>query len=147
MVQKVWNLCWNFSHKFVFQYIMLKLILWIFRDFMGIYWIINTLFFWPRTAAARLGRSTERSTVPSSRSTLAIDRRARIRARWLPHEPIDRTVDRLRAGCSRLESVDRAVDRPESRCSLDLGRSTDRSTGSCQRLKCDRWPVNRAVDR
>ena len=40
------------------------------RDFMGIYWIINTLFFWPRTAAARLGRSTGRSTVPCSRSTV-----------------------------------------------------------------------------
>ena len=70
---------------------MIKLFLCIFRDFMGIFKTLKTKFFWPRTAAARLGRST-----------VAVDRRARIRARWLPHKPVDRTVDRLRAGCSRV---------------------------------------------
>ena len=66
MVQKVWNLCWNFSHKFVFQCTILKLFLWIFRGFMGIYWIIKTLVFLPRFAAARLGRSIARSTGPGA---------------------------------------------------------------------------------
>ena len=64
-----------------------------------------------------------------SRSTVVVDRRARMRARWLPHEPVDRTVARLKATHSRVSPVDRAVDRPESRYSLVLGtvdRSVDR---------------------
>ena len=50
---------------------MIKLFLCNFRGFMGIYWIIKTYVFLTRTAAARLGRSTGRSTVPCSRSTVA----------------------------------------------------------------------------
>ena len=42
-----------------------------------------------------------------------------------------------------LGTVDRAIDRPESNCSLDLARSTGRSTGRLNGQKFDRWPVDR----
>ena len=42
------------------------------------------MFLLTRTVPARLGRSTGRSTEPSIRSTVSVDRCARIRARWLP---------------------------------------------------------------
>ena len=46
---------------------MTKLFLCIFRRFMGIFRIKNNMFFSPCFAAARLSRSTERSTGPKTR--------------------------------------------------------------------------------
>ena len=115
---------------------MRKLFLWIFRDFMGIFKTLKTKFFWPRTAAARLGRST-----------VAVDRRARKRARRLPLSrstarstdweqptlgllPVDRAVDRPRYREQRSLSG-RPLSRPgANREQPALSRSTVRSTGS-----------------
>ena len=117
---------------------MIKLFLCNFTSFYGFIRICFYPIFLTITAAARLGRSTGRSTV-------AVDRRARIRARWLTHKPVDRTVDRLRAGCSRV-----APGRPSGRkgqraVALCIWvRSTARSTGSCQRSNVT---VGRSTDR
>ena len=73
---------------------MIKLFFGNFRDFMGIYWIIKTLVFLPSFCCCQ-ARSVDRT---KSRPTVAVDRRARIRARWLSIGPADRTVDRLHAG-------------------------------------------------
>jgi len=69
------------------------------------------------------GRPDQDRTVDRtrSRSTVAIDRRAQGRARWLPFKPVDRTIDRLRATHSRV-APDRPSGRPDrDRCSLFLG--------------------------
>ena len=61
------------------------------------------------------------------------------------------TVDRVdrpgRESALCFRTVNRAVDRPESSCSLNLARSTGRSTGGLNGHFFDRWPVDRSVDR
>ena len=141
MVQIVWNMCWIFPHMFVYQSIMLKLFLWIFRDFMGFIWELKTQFSTSEFSPARLWRSTGPVDRTQSRST----GRAQGRARSQPLGPVDWAVDRLKATHSRVAPVDRAVDWPESHCSLVLGvvdRAVDRQA---QRSNFDRWSVDRMV--
>ena len=64
MGSNAWYLSWNFYHMFIYQCKMIKLFLWIFRSFMGIFTIFLNPVFWPRTVPDRLWRSTDRSTGP-----------------------------------------------------------------------------------
>ena len=54
---------------FVYQWKMIKLFLWIFKKFMGIFRLLFNKFFWPRTLPARLWRSNGPVDRTQSRST------------------------------------------------------------------------------
>ena len=96
----------------------------------------------------RSGRSTGPVVGRPDRSTDVHETCTRAKLAW----PVDRAVDRLKSPHSRVGAVDRkpwpvdrAVDRPESNCSLDLARSTGRSTGGLNGQFFDRCLVDRPV--
>ena len=120
---------------------------------MGFYFKIKPKFFCPRNVR-----------LADCRSTGPVDRRAQNVYAAKLGRPVNR--DSLQPESSALwkasgrpggrpgrehcslfpDSVDRAVDRPESRCSLDLARSTGRSTDGLNGHFFDSWPVDRKAN-
>ena len=105
-----WYMSWNFYHKFVFQYKMLKQVLWNFRKDKRIFIKYFYPGFWPRLClTGQVGR-------PGGR----------------PHQgPVDRAVDRRAQSCARLAAQwsSRPGGRPTCTACARLGLALGRSTG------------------
>ena len=143
MIWICWYMSWNCYHKFVFQYKMLKQVLWNFRRDKRILRNILTCCFWPvsvpdcgwqASSVDRMGRPHHGPVDPWGRPTCT--------------EPCTSgrhsgAVDRTREPCSLDLGVDRH-GRPEQRvCSLYLGGRPKWPNGHIY----DRWRSTGTVDR
>ena len=107
MIQYVWYLSRNFYHMFVYPCKMIKLFLWIFRSFYGIFRIFKNQFSVPETWLPASGGRPARSTGPRvgrpTCTTLCTFGQAT--------GPVDRAVDQTESFALCKSAVDRAVDR------------------------------------
>ena len=139
-----WYMSWNFYHLFVFQYKMLKQVLWIFRRLKRFFKIFFKLFFWP---SFLFQASTSRLVNWHSRLGMkSVDRRAQNCARLADNGTVDRTGRPGWELCSLFVWVDRSGRPGRELCSLfvwvDRAGRPQLPNGHIS----DRWRSTRAVD-
>ena len=115
MIWICWYMSWNFYHKFVFQYKMLKQVLWNFRRDKRIFKkYFNMLFltsFCPRLwLTGQVGRPHGSTAPRAGRPVRSTDVHRAVHV-WQTQGRSTRTVDRNWEQCSLFISVGRAVDR------------------------------------